>query len=317
MKNILVMGIGGSFGGEVAQALSKPQYQHQFSVSAMARKPATAAQDCIPQVQGDVSDIESVRRACKDMDIIIYGVNPANYRWQNTAVPWLENVLTVAEEQQITIVFPGNVYVFDPAMGPDFDELAAHRPVSWLGEIRQQMEARLKLASERGVKVIIMRMGDFIAKDAKSAWLQQLIKTTKSGTTLLSPGNPKIKHTWAYVPDVAHQIAEILTQIDDMPVFTTFHHAGYRVSIYEMAQTIEEATGRPVKIGAFPWWMFRLLSPFHVLFRGLRAMRYLWEVELNLLDRNSECYLLRQVENTPLAMALLQTGLIMGKPVES
>ena len=311
MKNVLVMGINGTFGGQMTNALLDAGYK----VTAFLRdtKKLPEKYKHVKTVKGDVKNLQSIRQACEDIDIIVYGVSPANYDWREKAVPYLDNVAQIAEEKKLTIIFPGNVYVFDPADGPEFNEDSPRNPITEKGQMRQTMENRLEQAAKHGAKIIILRMGDFIAPDAKSAWLPVLLKNKKNNHTLSSPGTANLIHSWAYVPDAARVACQLLEKSDQLPAFNVFHYKGYQSSIKQIAQTIEMATGNVVKIKQFPWWFFKLSAPFFTLFRGLVEMSYLWKTEINMSDEKLRKLLGKNYQATDLRTALIDSQLIKTK----
>ena len=308
MKTALVMGITGSFGGHVAQALAR----QGWSIRALLRNPEKLpAQFSGAQVfKGDAADIGSIRAAAQGADLIVYGVNPCYDQWATTVVPWLDNTASVAEELRLTLLFPGNVYIFNPQDGPEFDENTRAYPVTAKGELRQAMEERLQRAAQHGARVIIVRAGDFIAAGAKSAWLQSLIKRTKSGYVLTTPGARNLTHTWAYLPDLAHTVAELVAKRDALAQFGVFHFRGYRLSFADLADAIRAASGQTVALKNLPWGLMRLATPFSAFMRSLFEMRYLWEHELNLSDAKLRSALHQSVPHTPISQALLESGLV-------
>lgn len=307
MKTALVMGISGGFGGAVAQALVR----QGWSVRALLRDPARlpARFHGAEVVVGDARDVDAVRKAAAGADLIVYGVNPPRYDWKGTAVPMLENAARVAEEQRATVLFPGNVYVLDPAQGPVFDEGAPMQPRTGKGRLRMAMEARLEQAGRRGAQVIILRMGDFIGENAPSAWFGVLVKRTGTGLSLATPGPRDLVHTWAFLPDAARAAVELVERRRELPPWNVFHFRGHRLSLNAIAKTLRTASGRPVKVKRFPWWFVRMLAPFSVLFRGLLEMRYLWNLEVNLDDRKLQRALGHAAPHTPLELALTEMGL--------
>ncbi len=302
------MGISGGFGGYVASALAGQGWQ----VSALMRAPKKLPDqfNYVNIIQGDASCVEDVRLAASEIDLIIYAINPANYDWEGKALSWLDIAATVAEENKLSLIFPGNAYVLNPKDGPDFDETVAIDPVSSKGKTRKAMEERLKRASENGAKVIILRCGDFIGKNAPSTWMRQLIKTTKCGYKLASPGPKNLTHTWAYLPDVAKAIAAISEKLNDLPGFTLFHFKGQRFSINELAEALTQLTGQQVTINNFPWFAIRLMSPFTTLMSGLYEMRYLWEVKINLDEKKLQHFLGKKLPSTSLNEILSESGLL-------
>lgn len=308
MKTALVMGITGGFGGHVAQALARKGY----SIRALMRDPVKLPPRFkgAEVVTGDAAKIEDVRAAAEGVDLIVYGVNPPKYRWAGVVLPLLENTAHIAEENKLTVVFPGNVYVFDPKDGPLFDEKTPHNPVSSKGQMRKEMEARLKTASENGARIIIIRMGDFIGENLASAWLQFLVKSTKKGYALAAAGDQYLIHTWAYLPDVGRTVAELVEKKGTLEAFSVFHFRGYQVSFNDLKQAMEQASGRPVSIGSFPWIALQLMSPFSKMFKGLLEMRYLWQQEINLDQSKLENTLGKAIAHSLLAEALLECGVV-------
>lgn len=307
MKKVLILGITGGFGGHVAQALA----QHGWALKVLMREPAKlpARFRGAEVVKGDATKIEDVRAAANDVTLMVYGVNPRDYDWEGTVIPWLDVSATVAEERKLCLIFPGNVYVLDPDDGPVFDESAAIKPLTRKGEIRQAMEARLQRAANNGAQVIILRVGDFIGENALSTWMRQLVKPSKSGFVLNAPGKSDILHTWAYLPDVAKTAAMLANKKDSLAAFNVFHVKGFRITFEDLAREIQMVTGKPVSIQPFPWWFVYLAAPFSTMFRGLLEMRYLWKFEVSLDDAKLR-KTLAVIPSTSLGQALVESGVL-------
>lgn len=306
MKTVLIMGINGGFGGHVAEALAR----HGWKIRALMRNPLK-----LPTrfhgaeiIKGDASNIDDVRLAANNVDLVVYGINPAKYDWENKALPWLDIAATVAEEKTLNIVFPGNVYVFNPANGPEFNEESVIDPVTPKGIIRQAMEARLKVASENGAKVVIIRCGDFMGKNLLSSWLKFLINQNKKQTTLTTTGEVNLIHSWAYLPDVAQAVTEITTKLNELPAFNVFHFKGHQFSFNELSQSIAKVTGQKVMMKKFPWFIIKVMGIFSKLYAGLFEMRYLWKAEINLDGNKLNTLLGHDVEITPLNEILRETN---------
>jgi len=308
MKTVLVLGITGGFGGHVAEVLAAQGWRIKAMLRDVTKLPEgfQSAQ----AIAGDAGRIEDVRRAAEGVEVIVYGINAPYPIWENTVLPWLDNAARVAEEQQLTIVFPGNVYNFNPADGPDFDERSPMRPPTPKGRLRQAMETRLKRASENGAQVIILRAGNFIGAPARSTWLTHLIKPVSDGYKISAAGPRDLKHAWAYLPDMARTIAELLARKAALPAFNVFHFKGYLASFTDIAAAIQQVTDRKVAMKSFPWWWLRLGAPFSPWIRSLFEMRYLWNSEVHLNDGKLAGLLNGALPHTPLADALLQAGLI-------
>jgi len=310
MKTALILGISGGFGSYVAEELVREGWQ----LRALMRNPGKLPQGfaSVEVMQGDASRIDDVRKAAAGADLIVYGVNAPYHQWESTVVPWLDVTAAVAEETGATILFPGNVYTLNPVDAGQFKdgfaESAPVNPPTRKGELRAEMEARLKTAATNGAKVIIIRCGDFIGGRVPNSWLQHLVKPTRNGYTLQAASEPGLVHTYAYVPDVARAAAELVGNIDQYANFNVFHFRGYRANFIDIAHAIEAATGRPVKIGRFSWGMLSFIGLFVPVMKAVVGMRYLYQHEINLSDAKLESYLGHPVSYTPMAQALLESG---------
>ncbi len=310
MKTALILGISGGFGGHVAAVLQQQGYRLRTLMRDPSRLPPELKG--VEVYRGDAGDIEALRRAASGADILVYGVNSPYHQWHKLVVPMLEVTSRVAEELGLLLLFPGNVYLYDPAEGPDFDEQAPIHPPRPKGVLRQQMEGRLREATEKGARVIILRCGDFFGERSPSSWLGVLVKSDERRVVLRNPAERELPHTWAYLPDVARVAADLLERAETLEPFSTFHFPGYRITFSEIARAMEQASGRPVTVKRFPWWALRLAAPFVPFLRSLQEMRYLWQSELNLDGTKLEETLGRAVVNTPLELALRESGVVEG-----
>ncbi len=312
MKKALIMGITGGFGGHVAQALAA----QGWSLRALMRNPDRLP-ECFSGVEvvaGDAACHADVQRAAQGVELIVYGISPANYDWDDKALPWLENTAKVAEAQALTIVFPGNVYVFDPADGPDFDEIAPQRPVTSKGRTRLAMEQRLQQAARDGARVIILRCGDFIGANAPSSWINHMLKPAGQGYALRMTGPANVLHTWAYLPDTAQTVARLVSVRDRLPAYSVFHFKGYQIDFHDLAAAVQRVSGKTVALKNFPWLFFQLVAPFSKLFRGLLEMRYLWQREVNMSEAKLRQVLPEPIPHTSLEEALVVSGLVRDAP---
>ncbi|NML73027.1 NAD(P)H-binding protein [Rhizobium sp. S-51] len=274
----LVLGATGGIGGAVAEKLAGRGYE----VRALHRR-ADVMQAKLPQyrwVQGDAMNRADVIDAAQGVQLIVHGVNPPGYRnWAELVLPMIDNTIAAAKASGARIVMPGTVYNFGPDAFPVLDEDSPQNPVTRKGKIRVQLERRLEAAAGEGVPVLIVRAGDFFGPGAGNNWFAQGI--VKPGKPLSSIGNPGAKgvgHQWAYLPDVAETMVQLIAQADRLPMFARFHMDGFfDQDGGQMAEAIRRVSGKPdLKLKAFPWWLVRLASPFVALFRELLEMRYLW-----------------------------------------
>jgi nucleoside-diphosphate-sugar epimerase len=286
-KTVLVLGATGGIGGETARQLRDAGW----TVRALKRGATESAQrnDGMAWLQGDAMNRDDVMRAAAGCSVIVHAVNPPGYRdWGKLVFPMLDNTVAAAIAQKATIVLPGTVYNFGPDAFPILREDSPQHPVTHKGAIRVQMEQRLEAASRQGARVIIVRAGDFFGPKPGNSWLSQgMLKPGQPVTSISNPASAGVGHQWAYLPDVARTMVELLDRREALQPFERFHMAGYwDADGLQMANAIQRVvarhTGKTPRITSTPWWLLRLAAPFVPTLRELMEMRYLWKEPLQM-----------------------------------
>jgi nucleoside-diphosphate-sugar epimerase len=322
----LVLGATGGIGGDTARALIR----HGWRVRALHRDPARAARNAarlgatrlgatrpgatslgaIEWVAGDAMREADVVAAAQGVDVIVHAVNPPGYRkWSELVLPMLASSLAAAKASGARIVLPGTVYNYGPDAFPLLREEAPQNPLTRKGKIRVEMEQRLRAAAQDGVRTLIVRAGDFFGPDAGNNWFcQGLVKPGKPVRSVQYPGRPGIGHAWAYLPDIAETIAQLLDREGELADFDTFHFGGHWFDDgIEIARSIQRVAGMPrPPIRQFPWWLAIAASPFVTVFRELLEMRYLWRTPVR-LDNAKLVAFLGAEPHTPLDTAVAAT----------
>ena len=117
------------------------------------------------------------------MQVVVHAANPPGYRnWKGLALPMLESSIAAAQAAGARLVLPGTVYNYGPDVLPLVAESAPQRPQTRKGAIRVAMEQRLQQASLTGLRVLILRAGDFFGAHAQNSWFSQGL--VKPGRTL-------------------------------------------------------------------------------------------------------------------------------------
>jgi len=310
-RTALIIGATGGVGSETARVLA----QRGFRVRALHRNPEQAkarmaSLGAIEWVKGDALNAADVLAASAGVRLVVHAANPPGYRnWKGLALPMLENSIAAAKAAGARLVFPGTVYNFGPETLPKVAESAPQRPKTRKGAIRVAMEQRLLQAARDGVPVLIVRAGDFFGAASQNSWFSQaLVKPGKPLRSLLYPGEREVGHAWAYLPDLAETIVQLLEREAELGSFEVFHFAGHW---FERGVEIAEATRRVAgvpnaRIWSFPWLAIYLLSPFVETFREMIEMRYLWKSALELDNSKLRAFLGKE-PHTPLEQALRTT----------
>jgi nucleoside-diphosphate-sugar epimerase len=312
----LIVGATGSFGAHAAVALEK----HGWRIRGMVRDPARAAarfgaRTPIEWVQGDAMSPADVADAARGASLVVHAANPPGYRnWKGLVLPMLEASIAAAAAQGARLVLPGTVYNFAPDAGPRIAEDAPQRPVTRKGAIRAAMERRLREAADRGVKVLILRAGDFFGPAAPNSALAWLVRRRRGAVAgVWAPGPRDVGHAFAYMPDLAETLARLMDREAELADFEVFHFRGtWLPSLDDLAAAIRRVTGRAgLRLQSFPWVVVFAAAPFVETLRELVEMRYLWRAPIG-LDNARLIAFLGAEPATPLDAAVEATLSDMG-----
>ena len=165
---VLILGASGLFGAQAARA---------FAAAGWQVTPFKRGTDMAAAAQGH--------------DLIVNALNPPNYHAWDRLIPQITaEVIAAGLASGATVLVPGNVYVYGTQPGP-WGPGTPHRPVARKGAIRARMEADYRAATDRGLRVIILRGGDFIDPTSpRSFWNMIALKSVAKGriTTASAPG---------------------------------------------------------------------------------------------------------------------------------
>lgn len=305
----LVLGATGSIGGEVARALLARGWRVRGLNRQSDRAPAKGP-DGLEWVLGDAMNPADVVAAATGAQIIFHGASPAGYAgWAKLVPVMLESTIAAARASGARIVFPGNVYNFGPEVWSRIDETSPQNPKTRKGAIRVELERRLEAVSKEGVRSLIVRAGDFFGPRTASSWLTEgWVAKGKPIKALTLPGPPDITHAWAYLPDFAETIVQLVEREVGLPAFSSFNHRGHQITGVEMADALDRVAGRKLPRKTLPWFAMAMVSPFVEMLREMLEMRYLWDNEV-LMDNAKLVKTLGYEPHTPLDDAL-RTALI-------
>lgn len=311
-KTALVLGATGGIGGEVARQLRDAGWH----VRALKRGAAVPSEtrDGIAWIAGDALDASAVLTAAQGCSLIVHAVNPPGYRrWSELVLPMIDNTIAAARAQRATVVLPGTVYNFGPDAFPVLTEDSPQQPVTRKGAIRVELERRLFAAAEAGdMQVIVVRAGDFFGPRCGNSWFTQgMVKPGAVVRAVQLPGRAGVGHQFAYLPDVARTMVELVRRRAELPAFASFHMDGHwDADGQEFGRAIQRTMVRhghaQPRLKAFPWWLMWMLSPFVATLKELLEMRYLWQQEVR-MDNGRLLRFLGHEPHTPLDAAIEAT----------
>lgn len=308
----LVLGASGGIGGEVARQLVQAGWRVR-GLKRGAVLPAPGA-DGIEWIAGDALDAAAVTAAAQGCSLIVHAVNPPGYRrWSELVLPMVDNTIAAARAQGATVVLPGTVYNYGPDAFPVLKEDSPQRPLTRKGRIRVDLEQRLADAAAAGdIQAIVVRAGDFFGPRCGNSWFTQgMVKPGAPVRVVRLPGRAGVGHQFAYLPDVARTMVQLVQRRAELPAFASFHMAGHWDSDgFEFGRAVQRVMARhghaQPSLAAFPWWLVRLASPFVATLRELQEMRYLWQQEVR-MDNGKLLRFLGQEPHTPLDAAIEAT----------
>ena len=306
----LVLGATGGSGSEIASALVHRGWTVRGLVRDATRAHLAAG---IEWHEGDAMNANDVAKAARGVGVIVHAVNPPGYRnWNTLVLPMLDNTIAAARENNARIVFPGTVYNFGPDALPLLAESSPQQPETRKGAIRVQMEKRLEAAAVDGVRVLILRCGDFFGPRAGNNWFNAMVKPGQKLRSVSYPAQRDLPHAWTYLPDVGTTVALLLERENELAAFERFHFGGHWVDGNTLMHAVRKAAANPkLPLRSFPWWLVTLASPFVTTFREVREMRYLWRQPLQ-LDNRKLVALLGAEPHTKLDTAIADTLQGMG-----
>lgn len=250
-KTVLILGAGGRFGRNAAEAFWNAGWQ----VTLFDRK------------------TDDLMQAAQGVDVIVNGWNPSYPDWAAQLPGLTRAVIAAAEASGATILQPANVYVFGAEAPERFSVDTPRRATNPLGRLRIEMEAALAASSAR---VILLRAGDFLDTEASGNWFDKQMAPPVAKGRLVYPGPTDVPHAWAFLPDMARAAVMLAERRDALPRFAEIPFPGYTLTGQALAGLCGRATGKPVKARRMSWLPLWLARPFWRMAAPLIEMRYLW-----------------------------------------
>lgn len=212
-------------------------------------------------------------------DVIVNAMNPPMYHdWPRLIPKITEQVIAAAQATGATVLIPGNVYPYGAQPAP-WLEGTPFVPRGRKGQIRTEMEARYAQAAQEGVRVILLRGGDFVDPTNPQTVLNMLVLSLLRRNTILRMGPARTVRAYAYLPDMARAAVALAEQRRTLAPYQEVNLPGLHFSMAGLRDEIARQTGRRPRLLPFPWLAMALAAPFHELSRELYEMRYLYRLD--------------------------------------
>jgi len=298
-ERILVVGAAGGLGYVAAEAFRNAGW----SVTSLVRRGHGArAPGGSEIVEADALDHQAVAAAARGAAVILHALNPPYTRWSRRALPLTYSVIDAAEAAGATLLFPGNLYNYGSPLPAVIDEATPMHPTSRKGQLRIIIEQRMAEAVERGLRVIILRAGDFFGR-GRGSWFDLVVANEIGRGRVSYPGPLDIVHEWAYLPDFAAALVRLAAIRERLDRFASFGFPGHAVTGREFTAAITRAAGRELALKPMTWWLIHLGRLVVPMCRELSEIAYLWR-EPHRIDGTKLAAAISDVPHTPLDAAV-------------
>ena len=250
----------------------------------------------------DARNHAAVGETARGADVVLHALNPVYTQWSQSALPLAYCAIAAAESAGAALLFPGNLYNYGSGLPAVIDEATPMRPSARKGHLRLAIEERMLEASERGLRTIILRAGDFYGA-GRGSWLDLVITKQVGRGRLVYPGPLDRMHEWAYLPDLVTAMVRLAEIRETLRAFETFGFPGHAVSGHELTTAIARAMRSRLQVKAMSWWLVHALRPIVPLCRELSEVSYLWS-EPHRIDGTKLAAAIGAPAHTPLDVAV-------------
>ena len=294
---IVILGAAGRLGTTAAQSFRKAGW----TVTGVVR-PGTGQR--VPRGMDVVETIDRTVavQAAQGADIVLNAFNPRLTQWRQHALALAYSAIEIAESAGATLLFPGNVYNYGDDIPSLIDETTPMHPSSRKGEMRVEIEQRIREAVDRGMRAIVLRAGDFFG-GGRGSWLDLVIAKDLARGAITYPGPLEAVHEWAYLPDLTQAMVRLAGMRARLDAYETFCFPGHALTGRDLVGAISKAARRSLTVKRMQWWMIHALRPIVPVCRELSEMAYLWRMPHQLSGSKLRAAI-GEVPHTPLDVAM-------------
>ena len=199
--SVLVLGAG-PVGSNVARAFL--ERGERVTVATRSGTPLVST----TSVRLNAADADALTRAATGHSTMVVCTNPPYNTWRRDWPPIGDAVIRAARTTGASVVMIGNLYSYGTAAMP-MTESTPEKPAESKGEVRRDLWAALRSASHRGdLRAVEVRASDYFGPGASvDAHLgTRFFDPILAGRRSWAVGNPRLPHSWAYLPDVASTV---------------------------------------------------------------------------------------------------------------
>ncbi|NNN03018.1 MAG: NAD-dependent epimerase/dehydratase family protein [Acidimicrobiaceae bacterium] len=261
--------------GQVGRALVVQLVSEGKSVRVVTHHQPSAPPNGVEIRVADVTDEAAARRAASGASVIYQCLNAPYTQWPTLFPPLQKGVIAAAQQTGALLVSLENVYGYGPTDGRAMTEELALHSTTTKGRARAAMTEQLFRYSDAGrIRMTIGRAADFFGAGVTDSTLGERVFAHAVGKKKADfVGNPRLLHTYSYVPDIARGLATLGEE--ERAVGEVWHLPGPEtVTTRELLDLVALRVGHPVDIRVVGKPLLALLGLVNPLMKGLAEMSY-------------------------------------------
>ena len=223
----------------------------------------------------DATDPAAAAAVASGAAVIYQCLNAPYTKWPQQFPPLQHALLAAAERNKALLVSFENVYGYGPTGGRPMTEDLPLAATTVKGRTRAAMTADLLEAASTGrVRIAIGRAADFFGAGVTDSTLgARVFAKAVAGKDVDFLGDPSLRHTYSYVPDIAAGLATL--GLDPRAIGQVWHLPGPETrTTRDVLDLLAAEVGHPVAIRSIPKLVLRGLGLVSPLMHGLAEMAY-------------------------------------------
>ncbi|WP_394942212.1 NAD-dependent epimerase/dehydratase family protein [Psychromicrobium sp. YIM B11713] len=268
MAQQFILGAG-LIGAELARQLSAAG--DQVLIGSRRGTPVAGATAVV--VNG--SDAHALTEAVRGSETLFICTNPPYHTWAEEWPPIGRAAIAAAKATGAKIVLMGNLYAYGVPDGA-MTAQTPFNPHDSKGQIRAELWQSLLSAQEKGdIRAAEVRASDYFGPGSSvNAHLgDRFFGPLLEGKTTQVVGDPSLKHSWAYLPDIAETLIAVAREEDALSRAWVTPHSSHD-SRLRIADQVAELSGVQGKVIGIPGWVLRGMGLFNPRMREVAASSY-------------------------------------------
>lgn len=257
--NFIITGGAGFIGSHLAEFLSSKGHSVKIIDNLSSGKLANLAKvkDQIDFLKLDILNYDKLRKVIKDVDGIFHHaaltsvqdsfLKPEEYERVN--VKGTENILRVAKEFEIKVVFASSASVYGNPKKIPIKEDTIRKPLNPYGKTKVEAENLVSKYAKMGVSVLVLRYFNVYGMRQNLAYagvISKFLASIKAKNPLVIHGDGQQIRDFVYVGDVVN--ANFLAMKNKVNHAIVNIGSGIPISINELANMIIAVSGLKVKL---------------------------------------------------------------------